>query len=412
MECLRCNVSNPEGQKYCGNCGMNLDPTLGPLKDFLESNLQQEVQAVLKEQIKDQKVLEVETAQAIVSKLSDWAKLFAYCVGIPLTLLLIVLGVLGIKTYTDISKAADKAEKTITQRVSEVLQKSQKFNDESARLQEAQQKLQEQQVALTSQIAAIEAEFRTQIDTVETQVDELEKRVIRFESSSALTPEIQGRLESISSSYHQYLVKIGFKFDGDKIEVHIDPDLKDNSYYSPFENRLVMGPLWAEDVDVFAREYTHYALALQVDEASSLPYIWFSVESALADYFACSFSNDPMLAETFVSMYRKVYGEGIFTKPYIRDLSKDRSLDDVPPDDTHTTGEVLGGAFWEVRQLMGPGIVDKLLLSTWIALIPSYNGDDPITDFMRSFLEKAETVESGKYSDKIREIFEHRGVKL
>jgi hypothetical protein len=101
IECARCKAQSADGQKFCGECGNPLDATIPALKDLASSALRDQVQAIIEQHYKDQKVVEIEITQAIANRLLDWAKLFAFFVGIPITVLLLILGVFGIKTYND-----------------------------------------------------------------------------------------------------------------------------------------------------------------------------------------------------------------------------------------------------------------------------------------------------------------------
>ncbi len=98
MECPKCKAPSPDGKKYCGECGAQLRKT----GDLSNADLRQEIQTILKEEFKDQKLVEVEVTEAVVTKLTDWAKLLAYFAGIPIAALLLVLGALGAKKYTDL----------------------------------------------------------------------------------------------------------------------------------------------------------------------------------------------------------------------------------------------------------------------------------------------------------------------
>jgi hypothetical protein len=71
MFCPACNSENPDAKKYCGDCGSLLQ------EDALNTAIKKEVARELDARLKDQKVFEIETTQAIVSRVSDWAKLFA-----------------------------------------------------------------------------------------------------------------------------------------------------------------------------------------------------------------------------------------------------------------------------------------------------------------------------------------------
>ena len=96
MNCNNCKAANPEGKKYCGDCGAALDLS-AVAKDADESAVQQQIRV----QAKDQKLVEVELIEAVVNRLSNWAKLFGFFVGIPVALFLALLGLLGYKTYSD-----------------------------------------------------------------------------------------------------------------------------------------------------------------------------------------------------------------------------------------------------------------------------------------------------------------------
>src|SRR5689334_20854541 len=111
IECARCNAPNPLEKKFCGDCGAHLDPTFGAIKEIVGSTLREQVEGIITERYKDQKVVELETTQAIASRLSEWAKLFGFFVGIPIAVLILILAILGIRTYTDFSNQVDKAQK-------------------------------------------------------------------------------------------------------------------------------------------------------------------------------------------------------------------------------------------------------------------------------------------------------------
>ena len=109
MECFNCKANNPEGKRYCGDCGNFLDPNISPIKSYLDVNLRSLVEAILADKLKDQRVVETEIAEAVVTKMSNWAKLLGFFVGIPLGLIVFLLGFLGIKSYVDLNKLVSAA---------------------------------------------------------------------------------------------------------------------------------------------------------------------------------------------------------------------------------------------------------------------------------------------------------------
>ena len=117
MECIQCGASNPDGQKHCGKCGASLDPRAGPLKELVESLSREQIAAALQEQFKNQKVVENELTEAVVEKLSDWAKFY---VGIPLAILLVALSFFGYEKLSDLNKLVDAAKQDVEPKLSAV----------------------------------------------------------------------------------------------------------------------------------------------------------------------------------------------------------------------------------------------------------------------------------------------------
>ena len=80
MDCLSCKASNPDDKKYCGDCGVRL----GTESATQGLELRQQVEAVVAERFKDQKVVEVEVAQAIAIPTRRLGKLLGFAVAVPL----------------------------------------------------------------------------------------------------------------------------------------------------------------------------------------------------------------------------------------------------------------------------------------------------------------------------------------
>jgi len=110
-ECPQCKASNPEGKRYCGDCGAPLESDL-----LADADLRARIRAVIKEDLGNQKVVEVEIAEAVVRKIQKWAKLLAFFSGIPLVALLALLGWLGARKYNNLWAVATAAENRINLR--------------------------------------------------------------------------------------------------------------------------------------------------------------------------------------------------------------------------------------------------------------------------------------------------------
>lgn len=76
--CRACGVPSPAGKKFCGDCGASL--TLD------DDRIRSLIDARISARFEDQKLVEVETAQAVVERISTWAKIFGTFVAVPLVL--------------------------------------------------------------------------------------------------------------------------------------------------------------------------------------------------------------------------------------------------------------------------------------------------------------------------------------
>ena len=96
-------------------------------------------------------------------------------------------------------------------------------------------------------------------------------------------------------------------------------------------------------------------------------------------------------------------------KPYIRNLDNKLSLSTIGPQTSiYDAAEIWGGAFWEIRQIVGQAITDKLLFSTWMSMRPS----NVRSDYAKKILEADQILEDGKRLDTIRSVFSRRGLNL
>src|SRR4051812_34366713 len=117
VECARCKTANSSDAKYCSACGNPLNGAVDAFREIPDFILNERVQAIIGQHYKDQKIIEIETTQAIANRFLEWSKLLAFFVGIPVALLFLILGVLGIRTYNDFLAQVDKAKTDVTAQV-------------------------------------------------------------------------------------------------------------------------------------------------------------------------------------------------------------------------------------------------------------------------------------------------------
>ena len=95
MECIECKATNPELNRYCGQCGASLGRSL-------EGTIQQE-------NIRDRNATEYAITESVMERLFKWTKWLGIVTAIPLFLFAILLG----WSYRDIRSALEKGKDQI-----------------------------------------------------------------------------------------------------------------------------------------------------------------------------------------------------------------------------------------------------------------------------------------------------------
>ena len=293
MDCVRCKASNPDDKKFCGDCGMPLDPALSQLSEIVDHVVDRQVQAVLDSRLKDSKVVQVETAEAIEERLTNWAKFY---VGIPAAILAVVLALFGISKFSDFANLieAKKAD------LGKALQERQGQIDAIKSKGEA---LDRQYTDLESRLPRYKSldqkleQLAQQQTVLAKKVEQVER--LAFKPSAALTPELKGKLESSLLAFRSYFQQLGFRPSSGNITVSLEPTIAGAiSYYDPGPRIMFVDPHYANDLDMVYREYTNHVLvSSNKAEYGPADFNWIGIESALAAYFPCSFSGKPTFGE-------------------------------------------------------------------------------------------------------------------
>jgi hypothetical protein len=163
--CAVCQAANPDGKQFCGDCGARL-----PSGGFIvESDLQGKIKAVLKQELKDQKVVEIEIAESIANRVIRWAKLFGFATAVPLALLVLVLGWFGITKTTDLRDIAKSAEATITNIANDATDKQEKLKQLQPQIdaiEAAGKRAADLERGLVERLADTEREFKQKVADV------------------------------------------------------------------------------------------------------------------------------------------------------------------------------------------------------------------------------------------------------
>jgi hypothetical protein len=387
VQCGSCKAENPDGKKFCGDCGGPLGAAAA--KPPFNPALRDQVQEIIEQHYKDQKVVEIETTQAIASRLLDWAKLFGFFVGIPAAILLLILGLLGIKTYSDFSGQIDQAKKDVTLQLNAAQDGAKKLKLEGDSLASDYEKLRTQ--------FANTAALNEQLQALSKKVDVIGEK-LGFTPTSKISTEARGRLEDAFAKFQDYMKGLGYRSTTGSISIDIREKMEVGAiaYYEPEQRMMVIDSKYIDDSAVLYREYMHHVLyssGMPKDPESILS-TYYAIESGLAWYFPCSFIGDPNPSKNTVSW----------------DLTKRRSFSEQGQDIGSAMfdgTEIWGGAFWEVRQILGKNTADKLLLDAWFKLQP----DEVKTDRGASFVRKLFDLDNA-HQEQIRAVFVRRGLAL
>ena len=205
-----------------------------------------------------------------------------------------------------------------------------------------------------------------------------------FEKSELLTEPLKQRLQDTFTRYIDYLNRIGFPMPSATVTVSIETMDGPNAFYR--NNRIVIDARIAEDLSIALRMYTHHILT--TGENRSAFGRLAALESGLADYFACSFLNNPNLGEQAA----RASGS---KSHFIRSLKNTRTYADLPMRErgfafTLVEGEVWGGFFWDLRERLGTSDADTLVASTWLSFTdPDKDAQIP-SAFIGALLRAAE----------------------
>ena len=206
---------------------------------------------------------------------------------------------------------------------------------------------------------------------------------VEFEKSDLLTKSLEQRLQDTLKRYFDYLDRIGFPKPSDKVTVSIEAMDSPNAYY--VDNRVVIDQRIAEDPTVALREYNHHILTTRENRVAQGAFG--ALESGLADYFACSFLNNPNVGEKLGGLFK-------LKTPFIRTLKNNRTYTDLPQGREWEIpilgGEVWGGLFWDIREQLGPSDADALAASTWLSFTVPGNEIHNHSAFVDALLKAAE----------------------
>lgn len=425
--------------------------------DPFAPDLRQQVQAVLKEHYQQQDVVEITVAQAVVTKVLDWAKILGVLVGVPLTLLLAVIGWYGFSSTKDVKERVEKFKTDVDaefQRAKtsieiQVEQARQSVDEKvSSAHQSLNRKIQEENQrinALKAQSAAVEDGYRdlearlVELRKLPDKMKELASRMTRIEtfvirSSGGLGSEAKEALVGALRAFEKYFQDLGFE-PADPVDVNIDtaPGLIFNPRYIPQRNAILLAPIMAGDADVLFRLYAHYVLVPQGKEERVRQRSYRAIEFGLSVYYVLSYRGKTTFGDKILPLLRKEHPTELLKHPNIRvynlknnlkldaiDLTQfkdelDRATEAELTDfkvQLAKAGETWGGALWEIREAVGKEDADETFYRSWLRLLSLDDGGNPSRSFAELILKHFSETDDALRVARLREIFARRGLIL
>ena len=150
------------------------------------------------------------------------------------------------------------------------------------------------------------------------------ERVV-FRYSPEIRIDQRQALEEIVLPYRTYLAKVGHRPEAAQVEVFLqvvnsEAINKLNAFYNPKTRRVEIPSKLIEMPDVVRRAFTHYALS-SAHNIQKLRQPVAAIDLGLADYFPCSFQNDPKIGRRYVELFGRDLGEEFVKRGALRDLT-------------------------------------------------------------------------------------------
>jgi hypothetical protein len=250
LACVHCNSENPAGQKFCGECGQPIQDSI--LNAQMVEAIDARIRAAIDKRLQDDTSLEIKTAQAVVTRITDWGKLFALVTAVPLTILLATLGIWGVTSFLDFRKKVDSGKAQIAEDIENA-------RDDIKNTRSATVRLKAEVDAVRAELGSLPSDVKS----LPSKVAKLEER-IGFVPTPGLTPQLKTKLKSALEGFQNYCRSIGFHPKVGEVHVRIEQDLEKtqstDAYYDPNKSEMIVDASRACDPSFALREYMHRTL--------------------------------------------------------------------------------------------------------------------------------------------------------
>lgn len=105
MECPNCKTPNPNENRFCGACSAPLTDEIVDIQAFIRDEFPRQVERAIDTKLlalADREVIEVKATEQVINRVWTWATRFATVVGVPVVVVVSILGFFGFSTIEDI----------------------------------------------------------------------------------------------------------------------------------------------------------------------------------------------------------------------------------------------------------------------------------------------------------------------
>jgi hypothetical protein len=387
-KCERCSTPNNASNRFCLACGAPLGAEWKALERIVDERLTERVRLVLKENFSDQKTLEIETSELIAERIAKWAKTFGYFVGIPvavaaliITLGACVLGIIGLRTWSDIGGA----QKELVVATAGLASAKSQLDEANARTRDA---------------LADAERFKQEIKD--------DRELL------ASIPALQQRTKTLEEilkldDFKTYLGTIGLSVPDKLPSVKVYPEEGTVGYYDIAHEQIVIRPDSAKDPSFVLREYMHYVLYKQKeaehisdDRMNALS----PFESFMAFYIPASFLNNPKIGNVALKDKPQDY---IYNLQGPSDLKEYDNLQEN--EKLYRGAEILGRLFWDFRQAVGRDTADRFVVGAWQEFSRG-SSTQSAKEFLTIFEKQFEQGAGARYRLEVKRAYQAHDVQL
>lgn len=399
--CAKCQTAYAVGQRFCGNCGTPLDGSVDVSK-LIDDRLAA--------RLKDQKLVEIETAQAVVARIGEWTKLFGFFIAFPLGILVIVLTVLGFRQYSDLVQTVKTSKEDLSKQLNDIKSEfaAAAASGKTARLEGEQLNRDIGEIRKVLDLSQA-ARIRNELEQLSARVSGIESR---FKiSGSGMPGALERSLTASLAGFADYMEAIGFNAKQARatvtFEKQTDQGTSLNSYYDPSRARVVVDARLNKNLEtdpsLVLWPYAQHLMVLENkiaigpgDNAGA------ALGNGVPDYFVASYLNEPRLGLGFPGV----------AKGYLRNADNQRKFDPATVTEPHDLGEIWAGVFWTVRKTAGQRAADRLVYTFWKSLRQADFAEGTGAAAARRLIEAAKSLEDGKYATVVRETLQARNLKF